>query len=106
MGRVVRGANCPWGELSVGRTVRGANCPWGELSVGQTVRGANCPWSELSVGRTVRGASCRGASFDGASGQGTFVYDVQQHTLPPCRIYGNYVVGGFRQYDGTAVDLF
>jgi hypothetical protein len=60
MGRVVRGANCPWGELSVGRFVRGANCPWGELSMGRivhgaTVRGANCPWSELSVGRVVVG---------------------------------------------------
>jgi hypothetical protein len=48
MGRVVYGASCPWGELSVGR-----------LSVGRTVRGASC-----------REASCRGTSFDGASFDG------------------------------------
>ncbi len=58
MGRVVHGASCPWGELSVGRTVRGANCPWGELSVGRIVRGASCPWGELSMGQTVHGANC------------------------------------------------
>ncbi len=56
MGRVVRGTNCPWGELSVGRAVCGANSPWGELSMGRAVHGASC-----------RGASCRGKSFDGAS---------------------------------------
>jgi hypothetical protein len=50
MGRVVRGAKCPWGEMSVGRIVRGAKCPWGEMSVGRNVRGANCPWGELSWG--------------------------------------------------------
>ncbi len=81
LGRVVRGASCPWCELSVGRTVRGANCPWGELSMGRTVHGASCPWGELSMGQSVHGASCygascRGASFDeascrGASGPGT-----------------------------------
>jgi hypothetical protein len=53
MGRVVHGASCPWGELSVGRTVCGGNCP-----LGRTVRGANCPWGELSVGRIARGANC------------------------------------------------
>ncbi len=58
MGRVVHGASCPWGEMSVGRNVRGASCPWGELSVGRDVRGARCPWGEMSVGRNVRGASC------------------------------------------------
>ncbi len=58
MERVVHGASCPWGELSVGRTVRGANCPWGELSVGRTVHGASCPWGELYVGRAVHGANC------------------------------------------------
>jgi hypothetical protein len=50
MGRVVRGAKCPWGEMSVRRIVRGANCPWGELSVGRNVRGAKCPWGEMSWG--------------------------------------------------------
>jgi hypothetical protein len=29
MGRVVHGASCPWGELSVGRTV----CLWGKQSL-------------------------------------------------------------------------
>jgi hypothetical protein len=60
MGRVVRGASCPWGELS-----------WGELSMGRVVRGASCPWGELSMGRVVYGASCPGASYLGASGPGT-----------------------------------
>ncbi len=60
MGRVVHGASCPWGEMSVGRDVRGAKCPWGEVSVGRNVRGARC-----------RGVSCRGASCLGASGPGT-----------------------------------
>jgi hypothetical protein len=50
MGRVVRGAKCPWGELSMGRIVRGANCPWGKMSVGRNVRGAKCPWDEISWG--------------------------------------------------------
>jgi hypothetical protein len=72
MGRVVRRASCPWGELSegrvvMGRVVHGASCPWGELSLGRVVPGASCPWGELSMGRVVPGASCRGASFDGAS---------------------------------------
>jgi hypothetical protein len=39
MGRVVHGASCPWGELSMGRVVHGASCLWGELS-----------WGELSWG--------------------------------------------------------
>jgi hypothetical protein len=55
MGRVVRGAKCPWGEMSLGRNVRGARCPWGEMSVGRNVRGAKCPWGEMSVGRDVVG---------------------------------------------------
>jgi hypothetical protein len=55
VGRNVRGAICPWGELSVGRIVREAKCPWGEMSVGRDVRGASCPWGELSVGRDVVG---------------------------------------------------
>ncbi len=55
MGRVVRGAKCPWGKMSVGRIVHGANCPWGEMSVGRNVRGAKCPWGEMSVGRDVVG---------------------------------------------------
>jgi hypothetical protein len=67
MGRVVHGASCPWGELSLGRIVHGANCPWGDLSVGRIVRGAKCPWGEMSVGRVVRGARCHGASCHGAS---------------------------------------
>jgi hypothetical protein len=44
VGRVVHGASCPWGEMSVGQNVCGANCPWGELSMGRDVRGAKCPW--------------------------------------------------------------
>jgi hypothetical protein len=75
MERVVRGASCPWGELSVGqvsmgRVVDGASCPWGELSMGRVVHGASCLWGELFLGRVVLcpcGSSCRGASFDGAS---------------------------------------
>jgi hypothetical protein len=70
MGRDVRGAKCPWGELSLGRNVRGAKCLWGEMSVGRIVRGANCPWGEMSVGRVVRGVRCRGASCRGASSDG------------------------------------
>jgi hypothetical protein len=55
MGRVVHGASCPWGELSLGRVVHGASCPWGELSMGRVVPGvsfdgASCPWGELSWG--------------------------------------------------------
>jgi hypothetical protein len=50
MGRIVRGAKCPWGEMSVGRNGRGAKCPWGEISVGRNVRGAKCPWGEMSWG--------------------------------------------------------
>ncbi len=60
MGQNVRGANYPWGEMSVGQYVRGAKCPWGEMSVGRNVRGARS-----------RGASCPGASCLGASGPGT-----------------------------------
>ncbi len=44
----------------MGRIVRGARCPWGEMSMGRNVRGARR-----------RGASCRGASCLGASGPGT-----------------------------------
>jgi hypothetical protein len=72
VGRVVRGASCPWGELAVGRVVMGrvvpgASCPWSELSMGRVVHGASFPWGELSMGRVVPGVRCRGASFDGAS---------------------------------------
>jgi hypothetical protein len=72
MGRVVHGASCAWGKLSVGqavigRVVHGASCPWGELSLGRVVHGASCPWGGFSMGWFVYGASCRGASFDGAS---------------------------------------
>jgi hypothetical protein len=39
MGRVVRGANCPWGGLSMGRVVIGrvswGEMPWGEMSWGE-----------------------------------------------------------------------
>jgi hypothetical protein len=48
MWRVVHGASCLWGEMSVGRNVRGVKCPWGEMSVGRNVRGAKCPWGEMS----------------------------------------------------------
>jgi hypothetical protein len=65
MRRVVRGASCPWGEMSVGRNVHGAKCPWGEMSVGRVVRGARCH------GASCPGASCPGASCLGASGPGT-----------------------------------
>ncbi len=58
MVRVVHGASCPWGELSMGRAVHGASCPWRKLSMGGTVHGGNCPWGELSMGRAVHGASC------------------------------------------------
>ncbi len=51
MGRVVHGASCPWGELSMERVAHGASCPWGELSMGRVVHGASCPWGELSMGR-------------------------------------------------------
>jgi hypothetical protein len=47
MGRVVRGASGPWGELS-----------WGELSMGRVVHGVSFPWGELSMGPVVPGASC------------------------------------------------
>ncbi len=51
----------------MGRVVHGASCPWGELSMGRVFPGASCPWGELSLGRVVYGASCPGASFDRAS---------------------------------------
>jgi hypothetical protein len=70
LGRVVHGARCPWGEMSVGRVVRGVSCPWGEMFVGRDVRGANCH------GASCPGASCRGASRLGASGPGTKPQDV------------------------------
>jgi hypothetical protein len=60
MGRVVHGASCPWGELSLGRVVHGASCLWGELSMGRVV-----------VGRVLMGRVVRGASYLGASGPGT-----------------------------------
>ncbi len=53
MGRVVRGAKCPWGEMSVGRIVRGAKCPWGEMSVGRVVVG------RVVLGRVVLGRVAR-----------------------------------------------
>jgi hypothetical protein len=68
--RVVHGARCPWGELSVGRTVRGASCPWGKLSMGRTVRGVSCRGASCR-GASYRGASYRGANFDEASCSGT-----------------------------------
>jgi hypothetical protein len=51
MGRVVYGATCLWGELSMGRSISigrdvdGARCSWGELSTG-----ASCPWGKMSWG--------------------------------------------------------
>ncbi len=44
MGRVVPGASCPWGELSMGQVVPGASCPRASFD------GASCPWGELSWG--------------------------------------------------------
>ncbi len=63
MGRVVYGASCLWGELSLGRVVHGASCPWGELSMGRVVVG------RVLMGRVVRGASCLGASGPGTGKQ-------------------------------------
>ncbi len=79
MGRVVHGASCPWGELSMVRVVHGVSCPWGELSMGRVVHGASCLWGELSMGRVVMGRVLmgqvvRGASCLGASGPGTHIY--------------------------------
>jgi hypothetical protein len=51
----------------MGRVVHGARCPWGELSMGRVVHGASCPWGELSMGQIDCGVSCCGVSFDGAS---------------------------------------
>jgi hypothetical protein len=53
MGRVVRGAKCPWGEMSVGRNVHGAKYPWGEMSVGRDV-----VW-RVVVGRVLMGRVVR-----------------------------------------------
>jgi hypothetical protein len=52
MGRVVRGASCPWGELSVGRTVHGMNCSWGEFR-----------WGKLSGNRQQQPASANLATI-------------------------------------------
>ncbi len=49
MGRVVHGASCPWGELSMGRVFPGASCPWGVLSMGRVVLG------RVLMGRVVLG---------------------------------------------------
>jgi hypothetical protein len=59
MGRVVHGASCPWGELSLGRVVHGVSCLWGELSLGRDVVG------QVLMGQVVRGASCLGTSGPG-----------------------------------------
>jgi hypothetical protein len=82
MGRVVPGASCPWGELSLGRVVPGASCPWGELSMGRVDHGASCLWGEMSmgrdvVGRVLMGRVVQGASCLGASGPGTYLSTVQ-----------------------------
>jgi hypothetical protein len=53
----------------VGQIIRGADCPWGELSVGRTGR---VVMGQVVVGRVLMGQVVRGASFDGASGPGTF----------------------------------
>jgi hypothetical protein len=58
----------------MGRVVHGASCPWGELSLGRVVHGASCPWGELSMWRVLMGRVVRGASLDGASGPGTGIY--------------------------------
>jgi hypothetical protein len=55
----VRGANCPWGEISVGRIVRGAKCPWGVMSVGRDVVG------RVVVGRVLMGQVVLGRVFLG-----------------------------------------
>jgi hypothetical protein len=69
VGRIVPGANCPWGKLSMGRNVRRVKCPWGE-----NVRGAKCPWAKMSWGELLWGelswgklswAICLGASGPG-----------------------------------------
>jgi hypothetical protein len=77
MGRNVRGASCPWGEiswdeLSIGRVVHRASCPWSEMSLGRVAHGASCLWGKVTVGRNVMvrismERVVHGASFDGAS---------------------------------------
>ncbi len=47
----------------MGRVVYGASCLWGEMTVGRVV-----------MGRVLMGRVVRGASFDGASGPGTRDY--------------------------------
>jgi hypothetical protein len=73
MGRVVHGASCPWGKLSVGQAVHG------ELSMGPAVHkasshGASCHRASSHGaschGASSHGASCQGANFDGASFDG------------------------------------
>jgi hypothetical protein len=44
MGRIVNGASCPWGELSMGRNDCGASC------CGASFDGASCPWGEFRGG--------------------------------------------------------
>jgi hypothetical protein len=44
MGRVVHGASCTQGELSLGQVVPGARCR------GASFDGASCLWGELSWG--------------------------------------------------------
>jgi hypothetical protein len=56
------------GQNVLGRVVRGATCPWGELSLGQVVHGASWPWGELSMGRNDSGASRRKLSSGELSG--------------------------------------
>jgi hypothetical protein len=63
--------------MSVGRNVRGAKCPWGEMSVGRNVRGARCRGARCR-GASCPGASCPGASYLGASGPGTVKYKKNQ----------------------------
>jgi hypothetical protein len=77
MGRVVPGASCPWGELSLGRVVHGASCLWGELSMGWVVEG------RVLMGRVARGASCLGASGPGTLTPASICPPPIPHPFPP-----------------------
>jgi hypothetical protein len=105
VGRNVRGAKCPWGELSVERNVRGAKCLWGEMSVGRNVCGARCRGASCP-GARCPGASCPGASCLGASGPGTAeIYALQISDLPLISVYAFYRIREISQYQLELINL-
>jgi hypothetical protein len=71
------------GKTHQGRIVYGARCLWGEMSMGRAVRWASCPWGELSMGRAVMGASCHGASSHGASLDGAICLGIENWVVAP-----------------------